>query len=390
MRRRAIILVLDGVGIGAAPDAPSYGDTGSNTLGNVARVRGGLALPNLAAAGLGNIAPLHGVAPSDAPDGAWGLMRPASTGKDSTTGHWEIAGLQLAKPFPTYPAGFPPAVLDTFSRTTGRGILGNVPASGTEIIARFGEEHERTGSWIVYTSADSVFQIAAHEKVVPLAELYAACEIARRQLVAPNDVSRVIARPFVGSAGAYERSKNRRDYSIAPPGETLIDALAAAGVPRAGVGKVDDLFAGRHLRARHTADNAEGIRSIVEWLEGAQGGLLFANLVDFDTLYGHRNDAEGFDRALREFDDALPAIRDALREDDLLFITADHGNDPTTGSSDHARENVPLLVLGDAVHPVALGERSTFADLGATVAEWLNVGFRGRGTSFLPLLERGH
>jgi phosphopentomutase len=385
-----VILVLDGVGIGAAPDAEAYGDVGSDTLGNVARARGGLTLPNLAEVGLGNVAPVPGIAPTDAPEGAWGMMRPASAGKDSTTGHWEIAGVHLRRPFPTYPDGFPRGVLDAFAAATGHRVLGNVPASGTEIIARFGEEHERTGSWIVYTSADSVFQVAAHEKVIPLEELHAACVTARRLLVAPHNVSRVIARPFVGSVGAYERTKNRRDYSIEPPGETLIDALAAAGVPRAGVGKVDDLFAGRHLRARHTADNAEGIQGILEWLRGSQGGLLLANLVDFDTLYGHRNDAEGFERALREFDDALPALRDALREDDLLFITADHGNDPTTGSSDHARENVPLLVLGDAVHPVSLGVRETFADLGATVAEWLNVGFRGRGRSFLPELERGH
>lgn len=390
MRRRAIILVLDGVGVGAAPDAAAYGDVGSDTLGNVARARGGLTLPNLEQAGLGRVAPLQGVAPAAEPTGAWGLMRPASAGKDSTTGHWEIAGLLLERPFPTYPNGFPREVIDAFAKATGRGVIGNVAASGTEIIARYGEQHERSGSWIVYTSADSVFQVAAHESVVPLEELYAACETARRQLVAPHDVSRVIARPFVGTVGAYERTQNRRDYSIEPPGETLIDALAAAGVPRAGVGKTDDLFAGRHLRARHTANNAEGIRGILDWLQGSQGGLLFANLVDFDTLYGHRNDVEGFERALREFDDALPAICDALREDDLLFITADHGNDPTTSSSDHARENVPLLALGDAVHPVSLGARETFADLGATVAEWLNVGFRGRGQSFLPLLERGH
>jgi phosphopentomutase len=390
MRRRAVILVLDGVGVGAAPDAAAYGDEGSDTLGNVARARGGLRLPNLAAAGLGCLAKLQGVPPVPRPDAAYGVMQPASAGKDSTTGHWEIAGLHLARPFPTYPRGFPVEVVEAFSDATGRPVIGNVAASGTEIIERFGAEHERTGAWIVYTSADSVFQVAAHESVVPLEELYAACETARRQLVAPHDVSRVIARPFTGTAGAYERTANRRDYSLAPPGETLIDALAAAGVPRAGVGKVDDLFAGRHLRARHTASNAEGIRAILEWLRGSQGGLLFANLVDFDTLYGHRNDAEGFERALREFDDALPAIRDALREDDLLFITADHGNDPTTSSSDHARENVPLLALGDPVHPVALGVRETFSDLGATVAEWLNVGFRGRGQSFLPALERGH
>jgi phosphopentomutase len=389
MRRRAVILVLDGVGVGAAPDAHRYGDTGSDTLGNVARALGGLSLPNLQRAGLGNIEPVQGVAPREPADGAWGRMRPASAGKDSTTGHWEIAGLHLERPFPTYPGGFPPEVVDAFSSATGRGILGNVAASGTEIIDRFGEEHQRTGAWIVYTSADSVFQVAAHESVVPLEELYAACETARRQLVAPHDVSRVIARPFVGTPGSYQRTAHRRDYSIAPPGDTLLDALAAAGVPRAGIGKVDDLFAGRGLRARHTSGNAEGIQAIMEWLGGQQGGLLFVNLVDFDTLYGHRNDAAGFGRALREFDDALPAVRAALHEDDLLFITADHGNDPTTGSTDHARELVPLLVLGPSVRPVALGERPTFSDLGATVAEWLNVAFRGRGSSFLGALERG-
>ena len=390
MRRRAVILVLDGVGVGGAPAAADYGDTGSDTLGNLSRARGGLSLPNLADAGLGNIAPIEGVAPTTAPHGAWGKMRPASAGKDSTTGHWEIAGLHLARPFPTYPDGFPQTLLDELSRATGRGVIGNVAASGTEIIARLGPEHEATGRLIVYTSADSVFQIAAHERVVPLEELYAACETARAMLVAPHDVSRVIARPFVGVAGAYDRTTNRRDYALAPPDETLLDDLAAAGVPRAGVGKVDDLFAGRSLRARHTRSNAEGIEAILEWLLGDQGGLLFANLVDFDTLYGHRNDAEGFERALRQFDDALPSIRSALRDDDLLFITADHGNDPTTRSTDHAREYVPLLAIGEPVHPVSVGERETFSDLGATVAEWLNIGFRGRGTSFLPVLERGH
>ena len=382
-----MILVLDGVGAGAAHDAEAYGDVGSDTLGNVARATGGLALPNLQALGLGNLAALDGVAPTDTPEAAWGVMEPASAGKDSTTGHWEIAGLHLERAFPTFPDGFPPAVIDAFAAATGRGVLGNVPASGTEIIAQYGEEHERTGKWIVYTSADSVFQVAAHEGVVPIEELHAACATARRQLVAPFDVSRVIARPFSGHAGAYERTANRRDYSIAPPGETLIDTLAGAGVPRAGVGKVDDLFAGA-LPSRHIADNAEGIEAILEWLHGIQGGLLFANLVDFDTLYGHRGDVAGFARALRQFDDALPAIRAALREDDLLFITADHGNDPTTGSSDHSRERVPLLVVGPQVRARPLGVRGTFSDLGATVAEWLNVPFGGEGTSFLPMLER--
>ena len=389
MRRRAVILVLDGVGIGEAPDAAAYGDAGSDTLGHVCAAVSDIALPNFQQAGLGNIRRLEHVPAADEPTAAWGLMQPASAGKDSTTGHWEIAGLHLARPFPTYPDGFPREVIDAFTSATGRGVIGNVAASGTEIIDRLGEEHQRTGKWIVYTSADSVFQVAAHEQTVPLDDLYAACETARRLLIAPHDVSRVIARPFLGEPGAYQRTANRRDFSIAPPDETLLDALAAAGVPRAGVGKVDDLFAGRGIRARHTSGNAEGIRDVLEWLQGEQGGLLFANLVDFDTLYGHRNDAAGFARALREFDDALPAIRAALREDDLLFITADHGNDPTTASSDHARENVPLLALGDTVHAVALGVRRTFSDLGATVAEWLNVGFRGAGSSFLPQLERG-
>ena len=389
MRRRAVILVLDGVGVGAAPDAAAYGDVGSDTLGNLARACGGLALPNLEAIGLGNVVSLVGVAPAETPEGAWGAMRPQSPGKDSTTGHWEMAGLHLERPFPTYPNGFPSEVIDAFAVATGRGVLGNVAASGTEIMDRLGADHARTGQWIVYTSADSVFQVAANEGVVPLEELYAACAIARKQLVSPHDVSRVIARPFVGTEGAFRRTKNRRDYSIAPPGETLLDALAGAGVPRAGVGKVDDLFGGRALRSRHTADNAEGIRAILEWLAGSQGGLLFANLVDFDTLYGHRNDVVGFERALRQFDDALPAIRAALREDDLLFMTADHGNDPTTGSTDHARECVPLLVCGPQVRAVPLGIRETFSDLGATVGDWLNIPFRGFGTSFLSALERG-
>ena len=389
MSRRAIILVLDGVGVGAAPDAAAYGDAGSNTLGNIARACGGLRLPHLQAAGLGNIAPLAGVPAVPTPQGAWGSMQPASAGKDSTSGHWEIAGLHLARPFPTYPNGFPPSVIQAFERATGRGVLGNIVASGTDIIDRFATEQARSGRWIVYTSADSVFQVAANEGVIPLAELYAACEIARKQLTAPRDVSRVIARPFVETAGKYQRTKNRRDYSIAPPGETLLDALASAGVPRAGIGKVDDLFAGRSIRAEHTANNAQGIRSILEWLRGRQDGLLLANLVDFDMLYGHRSDVVGFARALSEFDDALPALSAALREDDLLFITADHGNDPTTGSSDHARECVPLLVLGPQARPVSLGVRPTFSDLGATAAEWLNVAFRGRGTSFLNTVERG-
>ena len=381
--RRAAIVVLDGVGIGAAPDAAAYGDEGSDTLGNVARAVGGLDLPNLARLGLGNIRPLTGVAARPDAAAAWGMMVPQSAGKDSTTGHWEIAGVQLGRPFPTYPDGFPPELVDEFVRRTGRPVVGNVVASGTAVLERYGAHHEATGAWILYTSADSVFQVAAHEGVVPLAELYAACETARALLVAPHDVSRVIARPFVGHAGAYERTAHRRDYSVPPPAETLLDALAAAGVPRAGVGKVDDLFARRAIAAKHTRDNAEGIALVEAWLEAGQGGLLFANLVDFDQLYGHRNDVAGFYGALRQFDAALPRLHRALDEDDLLFITADHGNDPTTRSTDHARECVPLLVAGPRVRPASVGARPTFADLGATAAEWLGVPFRGAGRSFL-------
>jgi len=387
MTKRAAIVILDGVGIGAAPDAAAYGDVGSDTLGNLSRaVAGGFDLPNLQAAGLGNIAPLAGVQRTDGATCAWGLMEPKSAGKDSTTGHWEIAGVHLARPFPTYPRGFPAEVVSEFARRTGRGVIGNVVGSGTVIIDRFGPEHQRTGSWILYTSADSVFQIAAHETVVPLDELYAACRAAREMLVPPHDVSRVIARPFVGTPGAYTRTANRRDFSIQPPGETLLDALERAGIPRTGVGKVDDLFAGRGIASRHFADNAHGLVAIQEWLDGGAGGFLFANLLDFDQQFGHRNDVPGFYGALRQFDAALPALLSALREDDLLFITADHGNDPTTASTDHARECVPLLACGPRVRARDLGRRSTFSDLGATVAEWMGLAFRGRGTSFLSQL----
>ncbi|MBA3646216.1 MAG: phosphopentomutase [Gemmatimonadaceae bacterium] len=386
--KRAAIIILDGVGIGEAPDAAKYGDRGSDTLGNVARALGGLNLPNMEKLGLGNIKPLPGVKARKDASGAWGLMRPASAGKDSTTGHWEIGGVHLARPFPTFPKGFPREVLEAFASKTGRGVIGNVVSSGTAVIERFAEEQTRTGAWIVYTSADSVFQIAAHEQVIPLEELYAACEMARDMLVPPYDLSRVIARPYDGAPGSFARTSNRRDYSIQPPDETLLDTLEAAEVPRAGVGKVDDLFAGRGIKATHTASNAEGIRLIREWIEGSQSGFLFANLVDFDQLYGHRNDVAGFNRALVEFDDALPTLLSALKEEDLLFITADHGNDPTTPSTDHARENVPLLVGGPRVKSGPIGQRDTFSDLGASVGEWLGVAYRGKGVSFIGEMIR--
>jgi phosphopentomutase len=388
MTRRAAIVVLDGVGIGEAPDADAYGDRGSDTLGNLSRAVGGFSLPNLEKAGLGRISPLAGMRGERASSGAWGKMIPRSAGKDSTTGHWEIAGVQLERPFPTYPNGFPKEIVSAFETRVGRQTIGNIAASGTAVIDRFGPEHQQTGALILYTSGDSVFQLAAHEEVVPLDELYRACAMAREMLVAPNDVSRVIARPFVGTPDAYIRTKNRRDFSIAPPSETLLDALAAAGVPRAGIGKVDDLFAGRGIKSKHTASNADGITAILKWLSGGEQGLLLANLVDFDQAFGHRNDAAGFYGALREFDAALPMLLASLQGDDLLFITADHGNDPTTASTDHARECVPLLVLGPRVRPGSVGTRSTFSDLGATVAEWFGIGFRGRGTSFLTAIVR--
>ena len=386
MKRRAAIIVLDGVGIGAAPDAAAYGDVGSDTLGNTARAEGGLALPNLQCAGLGNIRSLLGCSPAASPTAAFGMLEPRSAGKDSTAGHWELAGVVLDRPFPTYSAGFPRVVLDEFARRTGRQVIGNVVGSGTAVIAEYGRAHQASGAWIVYTSADSVFQIAAHEGVVPLEELYAGCEAARALLVAPHDVSRVIARPFVGKPGAYERTAHRRDYSIEPPAPTLLDALMAAGVPRAGVGKVDDLFAGRGLRAVHTTGNADGIVRIAHWLKEGSG-FLFANLVDFDQLYGHRNDVAGFHGALRDFDAALPGLLELLRDDDVLFLTADHGNDPTTASTDHARECVPVLAFGPSIHPVAIGRRGGFGDLGATVSEWLGVPFPGAGRSFLREIE---
>jgi phosphopentomutase len=384
--KRAIIIILDGVGIGEAPDAAEYGDAGSDTLGNVARACGGLRLPGLERFGLGNIRELEGVARRGDAVGAWGVMRPASAGKDSTAGHWEIAGVHLKRPFPTYPHGFPAELVERFARETGRGVIGNVVGSGTDVINRFAAEHRSSGRWIVYTSADSVFQIAADEDVIPLTELYHGCEVARAILEPPHNVSRVIARPFVLRDGDYNRTANRRDYSLAPPTETLLDALADAGIPRAGVGKVDDLFAGRSITSTHTISNADGIRGIKNWLSSAESGFLFANLVDFDQLFGHRNDVAGFYDALREFDAALPSITSRLKEEDLLFITADHGNDPTTPSTDHARECVPLLAGGMHVVPRDLGERDTFSDLGATVAEWFGLSFRGRGKSFLTEL----
>jgi phosphopentomutase len=382
--RRAAIIVLDGVGIGPASDTDAYGDTGSNTLGNVARAVGGLALPHLEALGLGCCAPVAGVACVGDPRAAWGVAEPTSAGKDSITGHWELCGLVIGSPFPTYPHGFPDDVLAAFSERTGRGVLCNTPASGTQVLADFGEEHCRTGKWIVYTSADSVFQVAAHEAVVPLEELYGACAAAREMLQGEHGVSRVIARPFVGDPGAWVRTANRRDFSLPPPGPTLLDRLAEHHVPRVGVGKVDDLFAGRGISSIHTATNGEAYGLIESALGSMRRGLLLANVIEFDQTWGHRNDVPGYHGGLLALDRALPQLLAGVREEDLVIFTADHGNDPTTPSTDHSREVVPLLAVGPRVRAVPLGRRPTFADVGQTVADFLGVPPLSAGTSFLP------
>lgn len=381
--RRAAIIVLDGLGIGPAADTADYGDAGSNTLGNVGRAVGALHLPELGTLGLGNCAPIPGLAPADRPRAAFGICEPMSAGKDSTTGHWEICGLVLTQAFPTYPRGFPAEVIAEFSRLTGRGVLGNKAASGTAIIDEFGAEHQRSGQWIVYTSADSVFQVAAHESTVPLAELYAACAAARELLRGEHGVSRVIARPFTGTPGAWTRTPHRKDFSLEPPAPTLLDRLADAHIPRVGVGKVDDLFAGRGISSIHTATNGEAYVLIASALDAMRRGLLLANVIEFDQTWGHRNDVAGFHQGLRELDRVLPRLLAGVREEDLVIFTADHGNDPTTPSTDHSREVVPLLVTGPRVRPVGLGRRSTFADIGQTVAEFLGVAPLATGTSFL-------
>ena len=386
MTKRAAIIVLDGLGIGPAPDTAQYGDAGSDTLGNVARAVGGLKLPNLEQLGLGKCREgfvIPGLAAGVRSIAAFGVAQPASAGKDSTTGHWEICGILLKKAFRTYPQGFPVALLDEFARRTGRGWLGNKTASGTAIIDELGAEHQRSGKWIVYTSADSVFQVAAHEGTVPLDELYRACMVAREILIGEHAVSRVIARPFEGTAGDYRRTSHRKDFSIPPVGTTLLDRLAEAGVPRVGIGKVDDLFAARNISSEHTATNGDAYRLIERALETLETGFVFVNVIEFDQTWGHRNDVSGFHEGLKELDAWLPRLLSRLRSDDLVMLTADHGNDPTTPSTDHSREVVPLLVVGPKVKPRGLGIRQTFADLGQTVAEYFGVPRLAAGTSFL-------
>jgi phosphopentomutase len=382
---RVFLIVLDGVGIGALPDASEYGDADSHTLRHVAEANGGLRVPTLERLGLGRIEALPGVRATVDPRGAFGRMRERSKGKDSTTGHWELAGIISERALPTYPDGFPVPLLERFAAGTGRGWLGNVAASGTEIIARLGEEHQRTGKLIVYTSADSVFQIAAHEQTVRLEELYEACRVARGLLTGEHAVGRVIARPFSGSPGSYRRTANRRDFSLAPPQATLLDRLTERGLPVLTIGKVDELFAGRGVtEAFHTRNNGEGEALLCDLVRTRGEGLVFANLVDFDQQYGHRNDPAGFGRALEQFDGRAAELIGHLRSDEMCLITADHGNDPTTPGTDHTREYTPILVAGPRVRPgVDLGTRETFADVAATLAEVFGTSSLASGRSFL-------
>jgi phosphopentomutase len=382
---RVIVIVLDSVGIGETPDALEFGDVGSNTLGNTAWAVGGLELPHLEALGLANIALVEGVRPQAIPMAAYGKMAEVSPGKDTTTGHWELMGIELKQPFPLYPDGFPPEVMDRYAAETGRGWLGNYPASGTVIIDELGEEHMRTGKTIVYTSGDSVFQIAAHEEIIPVDELYRICSTAREILRGQHEVSRVIARPFVGSPGRFERTANRHDYSVSPPEPTVMDNLKEAGLMVYAVGKIKDIFNGQGITdAVHTQDNMDGVdKTITAMHERRDRGLIFTNLVDFDAKFGHRNNPEGYANALVEFDRRMPKIMDALAEDDVLVITADHGNDPTTPSTDHSREYVPILITGKPVrYQVHIGVRETFADLAATIADILGVKPPPQGVSF--------
>ncbi len=388
-RARAVaLIVLDSVGIGGAPDAADFGDEGSATLPHVAEAMGGISLPNMASLGLGNIVRIEGVAAAPEPSGAFGAMVERSPGKDTTTGHWEISGIVLDRPFPTYPNGFPEDVVEAFEAEIGSGTLGNVAASGTEIIERLGAEHMRSGKPIVYTSADSVFQIAAHRDVIPLERLYEMCRIAREILRGEHEVGRVIARPFRGEAGSFRRTTDRHDFSVTPPQASILDELSGAGLEVRGVGKISDIFAGRGVTSsRPTVSNEEGIEAVIEELKTIDRGLVFANLVDFDSSFGHRNDPQGYGAALEAFDARLPDILGSLDEGDVLIITADHGNDPTTPSTDHSRERVPVVVAGPPLRSgVALGERRSFADCGATVAELLGVPTSTSGTSFANLL----
>lgn len=390
MQKRAILIVMDSVGIGALPDAAAYGDVDSHTLGNIKKVRGMLNIPHMTALGLGNIEDSR-LDQAARPTGAYGRAMEQTAAKDTTSGHWEMAGLPMEKPFRTYPNGFPPHIIKAFEQKIGRGTLCNRPVSGTVIINELGDEHVRTGKPIVYTSADSVFQIAAHEKIIPLEDLYHMCEIAREMLQGDDLVGRVIARPFIGEHGNYTRTENRKDYAIAPPGDTILDKLTAHGLTTIGVGKIEDIFHFRGLtKSHHAHNNHESVSDTLRFMKEEAFSFMFVNLVDFDMLYGHRNDVEGYAGALEWFDSQFPALWGAMREEDLMIITADHGCDPTTGSTDHSREYIPILAFGKPFRQnVPLGTRKSFVDIGATVYEYLTGESWPIGQSFLSQLKGG-
>jgi phosphopentomutase len=384
---RACVIVLDAVGAGALPDAATYGDEGSDTLGNVARAVGGLDLPNLEALGLGNVEPLEGCPPQPGAPAVAGKLIERSKGKDTTTGHWELMGVVTPQPMPTYPHGFPHDVVDPFMHRTGRGVLGNKPASGTEIIQELGEEHQRTGKWIVYTSADSVFQIAAHEETIPLEELYEACRTAREILTGKHAVGRVIARPFVGEPGNYTRTPNRHDFSLEPRRPNYLSLMRDAGKTVYAVGKIGDIFAGVDIDESHpTKSNIDGITQTERLLREVDDGFVFTNLVETDMLWGHRNDPVNFHRCLQDFDRRLPDLLDALRAGDLLVLTSDHGCDPTTPSTDHSREHALLLAYVEGKNADGRIHEGEFADVGATVNAWLGGKAPSRGIPGQPIL----
>jgi phosphopentomutase len=384
-KMRIVLIVLDSVGCGDAPDAEKYGDEGTNTLSHISQAVGGLRLPNLGSMGLGNLTEIEGVPANKTTLGAYGRLTEVSKGKDTTTGHWELGGVILNQPFPVYPQGFPEDLVCEFENRIGRKTIGNYPASGTEILKELGETHLTTGKAIIYTSADSVFQVAAHEDIIPVDQLYEICRIARDLLQGEHGVGRVIARPFIGRPGNFTRTEGRRDFSLEPAGQTILDVLKANGLDVMGVGKIEDIYAHRGLSmSNHSGNNMAGVDAILGFLDLDREGLIFANLVDFDALYGHRNNPQGYARALEEFDRRLPEIWRKLHEDDILMITADHGNDPTTPGTDHTRERTPFLALGEKVAPGKdLGTRGSFADVAASIAELFGLGWSGPGVSFV-------
>lgn len=390
MIRRVIWIILDSVGMGELPDANKFGDVGSNTIGNISKMVGGLNLPNMRELGLGNIDEIKGVGNVNNPKGCYGKFAEVSNGKDTTIGHWEMTGIYSKNPLPTYPNGFPKEIVEQFEKETGKKIIGNIPSSGTEIIEKLGEEHLKTGKLIVYTSADSVFQIAAHEEIVPIDDLYKYCRIARKILKDEHAVARVIARPFLGELGDFKRTANRRDFSIKPPTKTVLDYVCEKGKDVIAVGKIEDIFAEQGItKAVHTKSNEDGVRKTIEFIKEKSEGLIYTNLVDFDAKWGHRNDYKAYAKGLEEFDLLLPEIINSMNDDDVLFINADHGCDPTMPGTDHSREYIPFLAFGKELNEdVNLKTRSTFSDIGQTIAEIFDIKSLDNGSSFLSEIKK--